>query len=564
MLNNNLVDKAKFEEQLHDRWSWISEDIEDDEVRLNTELVLESSYKYMVSENLINRGWLEENILSEDVLEEGPQTRGAVGDYVIPKVMFPIIRRVMEGLIANKLVSVQPIQQPTGVMYYITYDYSDNKGNIRAGDEFSMNPQQTTPAFATWYSSEKIGPYKKEFSKEDLGKDANILCQDDELNEDTNIKKFLGEDTTKFLLKRIEIYNRATGKQIAVKKPAAGWVGKSALDGEACYDAETGTVHFNVNADNISSAEGKEELVFFVVYDQEGSSLIPEMEFHIDHQNVDVKERKLKVRWTKEAEQDMMAYHKIDVEQELVKVASVQTNYEIDREIMTFIDDHIIPQLSQTHNWADDDATFGNNTQGNYLDRHRCLAQKMYQACTKVATFNHLGPCDWAVCSPKMAAVLQMLPDWKAGEIANAKSTFYNAGALGNGSLAIYVDPNRCGAQEDEITLGYKSKDSTYGAGVVYSPYANWMSGTVINPDNFNNVRGFFSRYGLTMAPRGEYNYARVRVDMDPYSRGDKPLTRDPKHPGPYTPAAETLEATKRDVTTSSEKKPVKRPSQIK
>ena len=118
--------------------------------------------------------------------------------------------------------------------------------------------------------------------------------------------------------------------------------------------------------------EGKDnEFKAFLVYDQEGSSFIPEMEFHIDHMNVETTERKLKVRWTKEAEQDMMAYHKIDVEQELVKVAAVQTNYEIDREVLRFIDDHIITELSQSHNWTDDAATTGNNTQGNYLDRHR-------------------------------------------------------------------------------------------------------------------------------------------------------------------------------------------------
>ena len=79
--------------------------------------------------------------------------------------------------------------------------------------------------------------------------------------------------------------------------------------------------------------------------------------------------------------------------------------------------------------------------------------------------------------------------------------------------MAVYVDPNRVGAQAYEITLGYKSKDSTYGAGVVYSPYANWMSSTVVNPENFNNVRGTFTRYGLTLCPRGQYNYATIRID---------------------------------------------------
>lgn len=494
MLNNNLVDKALFEEQLNDRWSWITEDIADSETRLNTQLVLENSYRYMIQEGSIARGWLESNVLTEDVLEEAPQMRGAVGDYVIPKVMFPIIRRVMPELIANKLVSVQPIQQPTGVIYYINYDYSNTKGTINAGDEFSAAPQQTTPAFATWYSSEKIGPFEVTLAAGETAIATGALA---------GITDFLGTKQD-YKIKRFEVYNKTTGKAIAT-----------------VFGGNNDNVEFNYATGEIKvtvpeaalKAGVDNDFELFLVYDQEGSKKIPEMEFHIDHMNVETTERKLKVRWTKEAEQDMMAYHKIDVEQELVKVAAVQTNYEIDREVMKFIDDHIIADLSQTHNWTADDATTGNNTQGNYLDRHRCLAQKLYAACTKVATFNHLGPCDWAVVSPKVAAVLQMLPDWKAGEIASGKSTFYNAGTLGNGSLAIYVDPNRCGAMEDEITLGYKSKDSTYGAGAVYSPYANWMSGTVVNPDNFNNVRGFFNRYALSMAPRGEYNYARVRIN---------------------------------------------------
>lgn len=502
MLNNNLVDKGQYEEELNERWNWITEDISDSEAKLNTQLVLENSYKEMISNGSIRRGTLDA-IMNEDydILSEAPQTSGAVGDYVIPKVMFPIIRRVMPELIANKLVSVQPIQQPTGVIYYINYQYSNTKGEIHAGDEFSGAPQQTTPAFATWYSSEKIGPFEMTVAATDV---PTTGTADVDFGAKAEITDFLGTDPTQFKIKRFEVYNLTTGKGIATVY--------GGNNDNVVYTAATGDIKVTIPAAAFAPGVDNEFRVF-LVYDQEGTNKIPEMEFNINHMNVNTTERKLKVRWTKEAEQDMMAYHKINVEQELVKVAAVQTNYETDRELMRFIDDHIISDLSQTHNWTNDAATTGNNTQGNYLDRHRALAQKMYQACTKVATFNHLGPCDWAVCSPKMAAVLQMLPDWKAGEIASGKSTFYNAGTLGNGSLAIYVDPNRCGAQEDEITLGYKSKDSTYGAGVVYSPYANWMSQTVTNPDNFNNVRGFFSRYALTMAPRGEYNYARVTVN---------------------------------------------------
>ena len=504
MYENKLLDKAQYEKELNDRWSWITEDIADSETKLNTQLVLENSYKKMVADGSVPRNWLQDAVLSEDTLTEGPQMSGAVGDYVIPKVMFPIIRRVMPELIANKLVSVQPLSQPTGVIYYITYRYSDNKGNVKAGDEASWNPYQTSPAYSDYYSSEKLGPIAVNDPD-----NTNIVAEATEAA--GKVFSFLGDDATDAkVYKRIEILDKTSHRAILAKKVSID--GSDVVfysdDGKTKLATLSNTgVTLETAAEQILDFNSADKVVAFVVYNQEGTSHIPEMEFDIDHMDVSTTERKLKVRWTKEAEQDMQAYHKIDVEQELVKVAAVQTNYEIDRQIINAIDDIVISPLTGSFDWADDE---GNGTQGNYLDRHRALAQRMYQYCTKVAQYNRLAPADWAVCSPQVAAALQMLPDWKAGEIAKNKSTFYNAGALGNGTVSIYCDPNR---MNNDITLGYKSKDSTYGAGIVYSPYANWMSATVVNPDNFNNIRGFFNRYALSMAPRGQYNYARVTIN---------------------------------------------------
>ena len=504
MIENKLIDKAKYEEELAQRWNWIAEDISDEDTRLNTMLVLENSYKKMVSDGSIPAGWLQENVLKEDTLTEAPQTSGAVGDYVIPKVMFPVIRRVMPELIANKLVSVQPLQQPTGVIYYITYRYSDSKSNVEVGDEFSGNPYQTDPAYSTYYTSEKLGPITLG-KGQDEGEAKKVAL---------NGVNFLGDDKTKSTTyKRIEILNRTNHRGLLAKyvkavSNAIEFYSDDGLTKLATLSLTTGEITFEENTFTILNGKLAEDVfTVFVVYNQEGTSHIPEMEFDIDHMDVATTSRKLKVRWTKEAEQDMNAYHKIDVEQELVKVAAVQTNYEIDRQIMNAIDDIVISQLTGEFDWADDEL---NGTSGNYLDRHRALAQRMYQYCTKVAMYNRLAPADWAVCSPQVAAALQMLPDWKAGEISHNKSTFYNAGSLGNGTVSIYCDPNR---MNNDITLGYKAKDSTYGAGIVYSPYANWMSATIVNPDNFNNVRGTFSRYGITATPRAEFNYARVTLD---------------------------------------------------
>ena len=178
------------------------------------------------------------------------------------------------------------------------------EGEIKAGDEFSANPQQTTPAFATWYSSEKIGPFKATVESGDTSAEASVKFVGGKA-----ITDFLGTDVTKYKIKRFEVYNTTTGKAIATVYGAAAGAAANVT-----YDGSKG--EFTVKVPAAAMVEGKDnEFKAFLVYDQEGSSFIPEMEFHIDHMNVETTERKLKVRWTKEAEQDMMAYHKIDVEQ---------------------------------------------------------------------------------------------------------------------------------------------------------------------------------------------------------------------------------------------------------
>ena len=43
-------------------------------------------------------------------------------------VAFPIVRRVFAGLIANELVSVQPMSLPSGLLFYLDYTYGSNVG----------------------------------------------------------------------------------------------------------------------------------------------------------------------------------------------------------------------------------------------------------------------------------------------------------------------------------------------------------------------------------------------------------------------------------------------------
>lgn len=500
----NKEKKIAVETDLITRWDWITENIEDYDTKLNTSIVLENSYDKMIQEGQLSEGWLESNILTEDQqLNEAPTVSTSVGTNLIPKVMFPMIRRVFPSLIANQLVSVQPISGPNGVIYYIIYTFSDTKGGITTGDEYSALPQQKLPAYATYYSSEKIGPFTATVASS--GGDTTVTTG-------TEIATFLGTDTSLFSIKRIEVYstttpqlNQYTSYLQATGSGAPAWSGTA----NVYYDAASGDIYLR-DAASANAWSADDKVVIFLVYNQENSAKIPEMEFSVGSQTVTTTERKLKIRWTKESEQDMRSFHKIDVESELVKTASMEMNYEIDREIITFIGDSVIADLSFLHDWTADAPSSGNNAQGNFLDRHRALTQKMYQVSAKIAQYNRQGPASWAVVSPQVGALLSMLPDFK-GEIAGGTFNVFEAGKLGSG-LKVYVDPNRHGAIANEILLGYKSNTTTYGAGVVFAPYTNWMTNTVTHPDNFNSIRGFFSRYAIKLVERGQFFYGKVSL----------------------------------------------------
>jgi len=50
------------------------------------------------------------------------------------RISIPLVRRIYPQLIANKVVSVQPLLGPTGLVYYLRFRYSSNKGAIRGAD----------------------------------------------------------------------------------------------------------------------------------------------------------------------------------------------------------------------------------------------------------------------------------------------------------------------------------------------------------------------------------------------------------------------------------------------
>lgn len=146
-INNNLIaESIKLEEE----WAatGLLEGIEDTSVRRNCAVMLEN-------QKLVNEA-LTGGTDSSDVAQ-------------FRRISIPLVRRIYPQLIANKIVSVQPLLGPTGLVYYLRFRYGTDKGSTlgytnkdlavgTAGAE-SITMQQQTDGDANldiWYSHQRI------------------------------------------------------------------------------------------------------------------------------------------------------------------------------------------------------------------------------------------------------------------------------------------------------------------------------------------------------------------------------------------------------------------------
>jgi len=68
-------------------------------------------------------------------------------------IAFPIVRRVFGGLVANELVSIQPMSLPSGLLFYLDYTYGSNVGGNAGVDLASGATQSTYTAGQSIYNN---------------------------------------------------------------------------------------------------------------------------------------------------------------------------------------------------------------------------------------------------------------------------------------------------------------------------------------------------------------------------------------------------------------------------
>ena len=104
-----------------------------------------------------NMARLLENQAKELLRESNAMSNGQVEGFA--SVAFPIVRRVFAGLIANDLVSVQPMSLPSGLIFFLDFVYSPRIGddNVKADGSLDGKARFGNTESKSIYGTNQVG-----------------------------------------------------------------------------------------------------------------------------------------------------------------------------------------------------------------------------------------------------------------------------------------------------------------------------------------------------------------------------------------------------------------------
>ena len=249
------------------------------------------------------------------------------------------------------------------------------------------------------------------------------------------------------------------------------------------------------------------------------SSKIPQIVVSFEKTAVEAGTRRLAARWSVELEQDLKNMNGIDIDTELTNAMSYELQAEIDREM-------IIRMIQTALN-----AGYGTgfsvwspaSADGRWLvERNRDFYQRLIIEANRIAVRNRRGAANFVVATPRVCAILEMLPEFQWAPVQGNVNTqpvgVAKVGSLG-GRFNVYRD-TRTEAQfqsypagnfggtgagaaggtrsapVEYCLLGYKGPEF-YDTGIIYCPYIPVMVQRTIGPNDFSPRVGLLTRYGV-------------------------------------------------------------------
>ncbi len=469
-LNSRLLNEAA---ELESRWSKVGllDGLNDKFVRQTTAVLLEN-------QRLIN----EVSTDTSDIAQ-------------FKRISIPLVRRIYPQLIANKIVSVQPLLGPTGLVYYLRFRYSSNKGAMRGGTLQGGFPSDDAASLQQLASGD---------GNLDIFYTSQFVQNETQTNAGGAVTLTYSLEKTPVLAGTLlgTVYDGTVAVQTFTVNSAGTFtftdIGTpSPKVSSATVNLTTGVVTATWSAD-----PGANSIVFSYEYNMECNQDLPEVNLAIESEDITAKTRKLKAVWSYEAQQDLRSQHNLDAEAELTAVLAQEINLEIDREVLTDLRNNAGTVAAWDFNTALGDTI---------KEKYESLYVKVVEVSNVVHRKTLRGGCNWIVTSPEVASIFETAT---AGFAPTPSETFTSS--LGvqyvgtvNNRWRMYKDPL---FPTGQILMGYRG-ESYMDSGYFYCPYVPLtQTPVVLDTESFCPRKGILTRYGKKLLREGAKFYARMSI----------------------------------------------------
>jgi len=501
---------------------------------------------------------------AKQLLDEATSTGTSQNSEQWAGVALPLVRRVFAEISAKEFVSVQPMNLPSGLIFYLDFKYgtnvpqsdtSDYSGSLFGGTG-NGKIGSTDDAVNGLYGSGRYGFTEKvqsltgqtltlaTASANDVQFDANYTSSTRVF---TGYKMTLnvGSNSSNIDLNAVRSFN-ISGSGITLTNVLGDFtkvlntgslatpyyqivfVMSSSINLGASI---TGTTLF-YDTQPTDQTRGDFEDKFTSYGNGYSTDIgIPEVNLELKSEPIVAKTRKLKAVWTPELAQDLNAYHSIDAEAELIALLSEYVSMEIDLEILDML--ITAAPAATTEAWS---AAIGNEFTGKTVAStgavtwnrtvdttnktayvkstwFQTLGNKIQKVSNKIHQLTLRGGANFLVCGPDVATILESIPGYVVN--TDGDSAKFAMGVSRVGSFAsrfqVYKNPYM---QENTILVGFRG-NNFLETGAVYSPYIPLVQTPLVyDPVNFTPRRGVMTRYAKKVV-RPEF-YGKIYVaDLD-------------------------------------------------
>jgi hypothetical protein len=479
---------------------------------------------------------------AKQLLDEATRTGTSAGSEEWAGVALPLVRRVFGSIASKEFVSVQPMNLPSGLIFYMDFKYGSNPagnpnftGSSLFGNGGTFGKDSLAPA------GNKLGSTQAtEGGLYGAGRFGYTINNATSASTATVASASLADidyDLSNATVSASFAAN--TLKKVSIALPGdADFQGirafeLSLLSGSSTFFPQYTTKNGNniefvatVTGTGSAGANGA-SLAYHVQptsisrgdFEDRGSDLaIPEIELELKSEPIVAKTRKLKAIWTPELAQDLNAYHSVDAEAELTQMLSEYISLEIDLEIL-----EMLQQNAFTTEYWSSKVGYDWNGAGFSIDSNAAAASaytkstwyqtlgiKLQKVSNKIHQLTMRGGANFVVVSPNVATILESMNGFSANPGKDALT--FAAGVTNIGSISnrydVYKNPYMT---ENVILMGFKGSNF-FETGAVYAPYVPLiMTPLVYDPTNFTPRRGVMTRYAKKIV-RPEF-YGKIIVD---------------------------------------------------